>query len=501
MRLLAKSSRILKRSLSAPAVGDGPQGRVRALATAAPEMPPCDFVPEPYKGPDPTVISHVRLHNLSPSLLSYYRQPVIIHQGHMQWLFDHTGRRYLDMFGGIVTVSIGHCHPKVTEAAHRQMSRLWHTTNIYLHPQIHEYTERLLATLPSHLQVVHLVNSGSEANDLAVMLARLSTGNFDIVSLRNCYHGMGPNCMALTAHNTWKFNVPHMFGVHHAMNPDPYRGLWGGSACRDSAVQTTRHCDCQPGQCDAAQKYADQLAETLRYSCPKGRVAALFAESIQGVGGTVQFPKGYMKKAEALIRDHGGILVMDEVQTGFGRTGEHFWGFEAHGVKPDIVTMAKGIGNGFPLAAVVTTKEVSARMSEALHFNTYGGGPISSAVGIAVLDALEEDGCQEVARRTGARLLSGLAALRDKHRCVGDVRGKGLMLGVELVEDRETRAPLAAAAVADVWEHTKDCGLLIGKGGHFGNVLRIKPPMCITEADVDFTVQVLDEAFAKHLPQ
>ncbi|XP_037078458.1 alanine--glyoxylate aminotransferase 2, mitochondrial-like isoform X2 [Pollicipes pollicipes] len=419
----------------------------------------------------------------------------------MQYLFDHTGRRYLDLFGGIVTVSVGHCHPKVTAAAREQMDRLWHTTNIYLHPKIHEYTERLLATMPSHLQVVHLVNSGSEANDLAVLLARLSTGHFDVISLRNAYHGMGPHGMALTAHSTWKYNVAHMFGVHHAMNADPYRGPWGGARCRDSPVQTDRHCDCAAGHCQASQLYADQLAETLRYSCPKGRVAAFFAESIQGVGGTVQFPIGYLQKAEALVRDHGGLLVMDEVQTGFGRTGEHFWAFEGHGVRPDIVTMAKGIGNGFPLAAVVTTKEVAAKMSEALHFNTYGGGPVSSAVGIAVLDALAEDGCQERAGRLGTRLLHALAQLRDRHPAVGDVRGKGLMIGIELVAEPRGRQPLGTDAVGDVWEHAKDRGLLVGRGGHFGNVLRIKPPMCITDEDVDFAVAVLDEAFTAHLPQ
>lgn len=419
----------------------------------------------------------------------------------MQWLWDDTGKRYLDFFGGIVTVSVGHCHPKVNEALTNQINKLWHTTSIYMQPQIHEYAQRLVEKFPDPLKVVMFTNSGSEANDMAMYMARLYTGNHEIVSLRNSYHGMSPYTMGLTAHSTWKFKVPTGNGIQHAMNPDPYQGLWGG--CRDSPVQSPRACHpgCPPDDCVASDKYMEQLEEVFRYSCPKGdsAVAGFFAESIQGVGGSVQFPRGYLKKAFARVRELGGVCISDEVQTGFGRTGDHFWGFEGHGVVPDIVTMAKGIGNGFPLAAVVTTPEIAATMAtdKALYFNTYAGNPMASAVGIAVLDAIEEDKCQQTSLQVGTYLMHKLADVRDKHQIVGDVRGKGLMIGIEMVLDKEKRTPLPADTMVDIWENMKEEGVLIGKGGFFGNVFRIKPPMCITKEDVDFAVEVFEDAVTK----
>lgn len=267
------------------------------------------------------------------------------------------------------------------------MNTLWHTTNIYMHPKIHEYAEKLLSKLPADLNNVYFVNSGSEANDLAMMIARLYTGNSEIISFRNAYHGASPYTMGLTAHSTWRYPLSGVSnGIIHAMNPDPYTGIWGGKNCRDSPVQTTRHCDCPADQCLASGRYYEQLEQIFKYSLPRGKVAAMFAESIQGVGGTVQFPKGYIKKAAELVRANGGLFVADEVQTGFARTGEHYWGFEGHDIVPDIVTMAKGIGNGFPIGAVVTSRKVAETLSQALHFNTYGGNPLASAVGIAVLD-------------------------------------------------------------------------------------------------------------------
>lgn len=374
------------------------------------------------------------------------------------------------------------------------MNKLWHTTNIYLHPKIHEYAERLVQTLPGDLNVVYFVNSGSEANDLAMMMARLYTGHFDIVSLRNCYHGASPYTSGLTAHGTWKFNFANSFGIHHATNPDPYGGLWGGY--RDSPVQSVRARESElvDGVCSSAEKYVGQLEEILTYSLPKGKLAAFFAETIQGVGGTIQFPLGYMKKAFDLVRSHGGLCVSDEVQTGFGRTGEHFWGFEGHGVVPDIVTMAKGIGNGFPLAAVVTTPAVAKTMSQALHFNTFGGNPIASAVGLSVLETIEEEKTQQNALEVGTYFLQGLAKLREDYPVVGDVRGKGLMIGVEMVEDEALRTPLAPQTMMEIFGFCKDQGILLGKGGYYGNVFRIKPPMCITHADADFALAVLRQA-------
>jgi len=324
-------------------------------------------------------------------------------------------------------------------------------------------------------------------------MAKLYTRQTDVISLRNGYHGvMGP-----TAMSTWRHDLPLAPAFHHAMNPDVYAGLWGGSNCRDSPVQTNRACDCT-GQCLAAEKYYQQLEEVFKYSLPRGRVAAFIAESIQGVGGAVQFPKGYLKKAFELVRINGGVCISDEVQTGFGRTGEHFWGFEGHGVRPDIVTMAKGIGNGFPLAAVVTTPAIAEALTQALHFNTFGGNPVASAVGLAVLDVIETERLQRNAASVGTHLLLALAELRDKFECVGDVRGKGLMIAVELVRDKESRVPMANKHFMDIWDHCKEMGLLLGRGGFNGNVLRVKPPMCITRQDADFAVAVLRRALQAH---
>ncbi|EDW40045.1 GL18115 [Drosophila persimilis] len=449
------------------------------------EMPETQHRSSGYVGPSYEQILKTRKTHLTPNVVAHFKKPLVIHEGHMQWLYDHEGRRYLDMFGGIVTVSVGHCHPKVNQALSEQISKLWHTTNIYMHPKIHE--------------VVCFVNSGSEANDLAMLMARIHTGNQDILSFRNAYHGMSPYTMGLTAHSTWRFSLAGVNnGLVHVMNPDPYQGIWGGAACRDSPVQTTRSCQCQEG-CQAGDAYYNELEETFKYSLPRGKVAAMFAESIQGVGGTVQFPKGYLKRAAALIRANGGLFVADEVQTGFGRTGEHFWGFEGHDYVPDIVTMAKGIGNGFPLAAVVTTPEIAASLGQALHFNTYGGNPMASAVGIAVLDVIEEEQLQRNSLEVGTYFLKCLEELQQRFEIVGDVRGKGLMIGVELVEDREKRTPLATPHVLEIWETCKDLGVLFGRGGLHGNVLRIKPPMCIDRSDVKFAVDVLDRAITASL--
>jgi alanine-glyoxylate transaminase/(R)-3-amino-2-methylpropionate-pyruvate transaminase len=442
----------------------------------APELPPFAHTPHPYVGPTPEEVLALRQAHLNPALFHYYKNPLMIVEGRGQYLYDETGRRYLDAFGGIVTVSVGHCHPKVMEAVHRQNSLLQHTTTIYLHPNIALYAKDLADKMPGRLKVVYFVNSGSEANDLAILMARAHTGNFDVIALRNSYHGGNSVGMGLTSHHTWKFNVPHSFGVHHALAPYPYRGVWG-------------HDDPEAGK-----KYADDVGEVIRFATP-GRIAAFIAESIQGVGGSVVFPEGYLARAYEHARAAGGLCIADEVQAGFGRTGTHYWGFETQGVEPDIVTMAKGIGNGVPLAAVVTTPEIAQSLAARIHFNTFGGNPVVCAQGRAVLQVIEEEKLQENALRIGARLREGLAGLALKHDLIGEVRGLGLMLGVELVEDRQTKKPAKEACLA-VFEKSRELGLLIGKGGLEGNVLRLKPPMCLTEADADFLLAVLDEALS-----
>ncbi len=444
-----------------------------------PTLPPFDHQPAPYTGPSKADVRGMRSAHLASAILTYYRDPVMIVEGKMQYLYDETGRRYLDGFAGIVTVSVGHCHPKVIERVHEQNSLLQHTTTIYLHPNIARFAEMIADAMPagSGLDTCYFTNSGSEANDLACMMAKLHTGANDIIALRNAYHGMSPTAMGLTALHTWKFPVLQGVGVHHALNPDRFRGPYGYD---------------DP---DAGAKYAADVRDLIRSSTP-GKVAAFIAESIQGVGGAVELPPGYLKDVYAAVHDAGGVCIADEVQTGFGRTGEHFWGFENHGVTPDIVTMAKGIGNGAPIGCVITRKEIAEPLAQRLHFNTFGGNPVSMAQGIATLEVMREMDVQKRSKEIGGFLKAGLESLKNKHDLVGDVRGMGLMLGVELVKDRSTKEP-ASAETSDVMEHCKDMGLLIGKGGLYGNVLRIKPPMCLTKDDCTFMCGVLDEALAR----
>ena len=439
-------------------------------------LPPCDFQPTPYAGPSSAEILAMRKEHLSPAIFHYYKNPITIVQGHGQYLFDETGRRYLDGIGGIVTVSVGHCHPEVTAAANSQNETIVHTTTLYLNPQVALFAKELAAKMPGELKVCYFVNSGSEASDLAIMMSRAATSNYDVIALRNGYHGGSPGAMALTSHHTWKFNVPHSFGVQHAVLPDLYRGQYGAN---------------DP---DAGTKYAHDIKSLIQFGT-SGQIAAFIAETIQGVGGAVVMPDGYLKAAYSHVRAAGGLCIADEVQSGFGRTGTHYWGFETQGVIPDIVTMAKGIGNGCPLAAVVTTPAIAKSIANRIHFNTFGGNPVSCAQGRAVLRVIDQEKLQANSLARGAQLKAGFAALAAKHPLIGDIRGMGLMLGVELVKDRTTKEP-ASAECAAVFEKCKDLGLLIGKGGLWGNTLRIKPPMCINAADADFLIAVLDRALS-----
>jgi alanine-glyoxylate transaminase/(R)-3-amino-2-methylpropionate-pyruvate transaminase len=441
-----------------------------------PVLPPFDYQPRPYTGKSAAEVLQLRRQFLNPGIFLYYKKPVMLVEGRGQYIFDETGRRYLDGLGGIVTVSVGHCHPHVVEAARRQIETLQHSTTIYLHPNIAEYAEQLAARMPGDLKVCYFVNSGSEANDLALLMARVFTGNFDVIALRNGYHGGNMSTMGLTAHSTWKFNVPHSFGVHHAITPDPYRGAWGRA---DPA---------------AGKNYAADVKNLIDYAS-SGQVAGFIAESIQGVGGVVVYPDGYLQHAYGHVRAAGGVCIADEVQTGFGRTGAHFWGFENQGVIPDIVTMAKGIGNGCPLAAVVTTAKIAETVTRRIHFNTFGGNPVVCAQGKAVLEVIEREKLQANSLKIGGHLFAGLEKLQARHNIIGDARGKGLMLGMELVKDRAAKEP-AKAECAQVVEKCRDLGLLLGKGGLWGQTIRIAPPMCVTRADADFLLDVLDTALA-----
>ena len=441
-----------------------------------PPLPPFEHEPKKYAGPSADEVLRLRNQFLNPGIFLYYRKPLMLVEGKMQYVWDERGKRYLDALGGIVTISVGHCHPYVVDLGRKQNETLQHSTTIYLHPNIARYAEKLASKMPGDLNVCYFVNSGSEANDLALLMARAYTGNYDVIALRNGYHGGNALAMGLTSHRTWKFNVPHSFGVHHAIAPDPYRGAWG----RDDV--------------DAGKNYAADVKNLLDFAT-SGQVAAFIAESIQGVGGCVVFPDDYLKHAYEQVRAAGGLCIADEVQAGFGRTGTHYWGFETQGVIPDIVTMAKGIGNGCPLGAVVTTPKIAATLAQRTHFNTFGGNPVVCAQGMAVLEVIEREKLQENALKIGNRILTGLNQLKEKHNLIGDVRGKGLMLGIELVKDRQSKEP-AKEECAQILEACREMGLLLGKGGLWGQTIRFSPPMCVNEQDADFLLEVLDRAFS-----
>jgi len=442
------------------------------------EPPPSPHTPAPYAGPSRDEVLAMRREYLSPGLISYYRDPLLVVEGHMQYLWDEAGKRYLDGFAGIVSVSVGHCHPHVVERAREQLGTLQHTTTIYLHPAAPRFARELARHMPegSGLTVSYFTNSGSEATEVAVLMAREHTGNAEVVSLRNGYHGGTQAAMALTAHGTWKFKSSPVVGVKHATPGYCYRCPFGLAY----------------PSCDV--KCARDVDDLIRHETP-GEVAAFIGEPIQGVGGVVTPPPEYFPIVYDIVRKHGGLCIADEVQTGFGRTGDHFWGFENWGVTPDLVTMAKGIGNGAPLGACVTRPEIARTMANRVHFNTFGGNPVAMTQGLATLEVIDADDIQGNARRVGGHLKGRLLGLADRPSLIGEVRGMGLMLGVELVRDRLTKEP-AGAETAAVLEACKDRGLLLGKGGLHGNVLRIKPPMCLTTDDADFLADCLDEALA-----
>ncbi len=451
-----------------------PRAEVGGPMETVGSMPPSDHSPRPYTGPSRAEVLAMRKQFANPAIFALYKDPLMIVEGHMQWLFDETGRRYLDMFAGIVTVSCGHCHPRITKAIHDQVDTLQHSTTIYLHPGMPALAKKLASKMPEGLDVTYFVNSGSEANDLAVQMARLYTGHTDVIALRNSYHGASPFSNTLTSHSTWKYPVNVSSGIHHVVNPDPYRSPFNGTPE------------------EIATKSAADIRDLIRYSTP-GKVAAFISEPIQGVGGATAGASNYLREAYAIVREYGGLCIADEVQTGFGRTGEHYWGFENFDVVPDFVVMAKGIGNGVPLAAVTTRMEIAQALTQRVHFNTFGGNPVCMAAGLAVIDVIDEDGLQENSRVVGGRLKAGLQKLMKEHRLIGDVRGMGLMLGVELVRDRATRQP-AKEETLQVLEEAREMGVLIGKGGLDGNVIRMKPPMCITAADADFALDVMHRA-------
>ena len=405
-----------------------------------------------------------------------YRRPVHVVRGAMQYLFDETGRRYIDGYNNVPHV--GHCHPRVVDAAERQM-RAVNTNTRYLHENLARYAERLAATLPEPLRVCYFVNSGSEANELALRLARAHTRQRDLIVLEAAYHG---NTTTLVDISPYKFNGPGGTGpppwVHVVPVPDVYR-----SQTRTTGLTPDAH---------VGAKCADAVARSLdRLRVAGAGPCGFIAESCPSVAGQIMLPPGYLAAVYRYVREAGGVCIADEVQTAYGRIGTQFYGFEAQAVIPDIVVMGKPIGNGHPIGAVVTTPGIAASFDNGMEFfSTFGGNTVSCAVGLAVLDVLEDEQLQEHAQRVGAHLLARLRLLADESPLVGDVRGSGLFIGVELVRNRDTLEP-ATAEASDVVNRLRDEGILIGTDGPHHNVLKIRPPMPFTIEDADVLASTL----------
>ena len=421
----------------------------------------------------PEEILELRRRHLGGSLSLSYRHPLKIVRGEGQFLFDENGRSYLDCVNNVCHV--GHCHPRVVEAAQRQVAVL-NTNTRYLHDHIVEYASRLAGTMPDPLEVCFFVCSGSEANELALRMARTATGRRDVVVLDSAYHG---NTGGMVELSPYKFDHEGGAGkpehVHVAPVPDTYRGAH------------------RVGDPEAATRYADAVAGELRRAVLGGRsVAAFFAESIPGCAGQVVLPAGYLEAAFGHVREAGAICVADEVQVGFGRVGSHWWAYETQGVVPDIVTLGKPIGNGHPMGAVLTTRAIADAFDNGMeYFNTFGGNPVSCAIGLAVLDVIEEEGLRAHALNVGTRFREGLAELGDRHDLVGDVRGLGLFIGVELVRDRESLEP-ATEEATDVINQMRERGILLSTDGPFENVIKIKPPLVFSHEDAGRVIGELD---------
>ncbi len=415
---------------------------------------------------------------LGKNLRLSYERPLKIVRGFMQRLYDETGRAYLDAYNNVPLV--GHSHPRVAGAVQTQLALL-NTNTRYLHDNVLRYAERLTRRLPDPLRVCFFLSSGSEANELALRLARTRTGRDDVIVLEHAYHG---HTQTLIDVSPYKFDGPGGRGrkdfVHVAPLPDDYRGAY------------------RRGDPQAGSKYAHHVGEIVERLRASGRgVGAYLAETLPSVGGQIVFPPGYLADAYRHVRAGGGVCIADEVQVGFGRLGTHFWGFETQGVVPDVVVLGKPIGNGFPLAAVVTTVEIAAAFDNGMEFfSTFGGNPVACAAALAVLDVLEEEGLQERARCVGDRFLAGLRELAARHPLVGDVRGSGLFVGVELVRDRATLEP-ATAEAAYVVNRLRERGILTGTDGPHDNVLKLRPPLVFSETDAAEVVAAIDDILAE----
>ena len=424
-----------------------------------------------------TVSEAVRKHKefLFPAVATYYQEPVALVKGEGEYVWDDAGNRYLDCFGGVLTVSVGHANPKINAAIIEQVNKIQHTSALYVNPNQSNLAEKLAEITPGDLKKSFFSNSGTEADDTAITAAKLATGRHEIVVLRHSYSGRSATALSSVGHSTWRPLPSQVAGIVHARAPYCYRCPFG---------MTPENCG---GAC--AEDVKDVIMTTTT-----GEIAAFMAEPILGVGGFIVPPEGYFERVEEITREHGGLFIADEVQTGWGRTGDKWFGIEHWDVKPDIITSAKGMANGVPIGWTIATAEVADKFP-GLTFATFGGNPVSTAAALAVIKLIEEEDLKTNARVVGNYLREKLEELKEKYQIIGDVRGMGLMQGIELVKNRETKEP-APEAVLKVFEETRRQGVLIGKGGLYGNVIRTGMMLNSTKDHVDELIAALDAGFS-----
>ena len=406
---------------------------------------------------------------------TYYDEPLVVDHAKGNYVYDAEGKEFLDFFGGILTVSVGHCNEKVTRAIHSQTDKLQHMSTLYANePQV-QLAEKLAQITPGRLEKSFFTNSGTEANETAALLAQIYTKCQDVISLRHSYSGRSYLGLSLSAQSSWRLTPNVVPGIHHIPNAYCYRCPFG---------LTYPSCDL---------KCAKDIEEAIQTTTSQGRVAAFLAEPIQGVGGFVVPPKEYFKEIVGIVRNYGGLFICDEVQTAWGRTGGKMFGIEHWGVDPDIMTFAKGMANGVPIGATIATPEVADSM-QGNTISTFGGNPVTCTAARATLEVIEEENLVENARVMGNRLREGLNELKDKYPIIGDVRGMGLMQGMELVGEKKKPD---TEGTKRLMELTRTHGLLVGKGGTFGNVLRVAPPLNVNKDEIDRALGDLDQSFGQ----
>jgi 4-aminobutyrate aminotransferase len=416
--------------------------------------------------------------HLWPNHLLYYSTPLPLDKGDGMHVWDTDGNKYLDFFGGILTTSVGHNNPTVNQRIQEQAAKLLHSSTLYPNEAHVTLAENLAEITPDGLDTFYFGATGTDADESAAILAQVHTGNTEIIALRHGYSGKSQMAMTLTGQASWRMGPVHIGYVRHAMTPYCYR------------------CPLKMSYPDCGVACVEDLKDVIQ-TMTSGRIAAFIAEPIQGVGGFITLPPDWLQAAVEIVREHEGLVIIDEVQTGFGRTGEHWWGHQHSDITPDIMTMAKGIANGMPLSAVATTPEIAQSLVGAgLTISTFGGNPVSCAAAIGTLEEMKQNWGPAHSAEVGDHFGNGLALLQDKYPLIGDVRGRGLMRGLELVVDRETKEPAVKHANA-LLEASKNHGLLIGKGGLLGNTMRIAPPLIATKDDVDEALGKLDHALAR----